>query len=162
MLAKLSALADQLKKIWSFLALLVGLGTLYGTFVTKLNTAQEQITDLKSDLRGVKTSMDGRFDKAHGVVEARFTTTDQAMLGLRDAVQRLVVLEEVRSVRRPYRVASGHVGSAGAMSYGPGVGVGAARAPTHEDRVRVAEEELQMALRRPAVQKLRPSSLGGF
>lgn len=104
MLKRLAELAKQGKEIWGFLALVVGLGVSYGKLSSRLDGLDRDVGKVERSIAGLRREMgrqfeqvDGRFERAHDTIERRLGASDLLVMGLRDTVTRLVVLDEVRS-----------------------------------------------------------------
>jgi hypothetical protein len=104
-LKRLADLAKQGKEIWGFLALVAGLGVSYGRLSSRLDDLKDSVTGLRAATDREFDKVDGRFTAAHAAIERRMDTNDRLVMGVRDAVTRLAVIDEVRG-HRPVRVAA--------------------------------------------------------
>ena len=156
MLKQLGDLAEQLKKIWTFLALLVGLGVYVGTLKNTIETTAMTVKRLDSsidtlgqrvtDSTGrIDRTIERRLDRAHDTVEKRLDANTAQIATLHDSVQRLIVLDEVRSGRRTYR---------------PPTAMAGAPPPSRGEQIHLAEQDLSKMLGRTKV--LRDEPLGDF
>jgi len=85
---------------------LVTAGITYGVMSARVDEAEQRHKEVKEQLEAIS----GRVSKLRDAVDSRFDSSDSAMDTLNLAVQRLVVLDEVRTEGRA--VAGGY-GSAG-------------------------------------------------
>lgn len=114
MLKRLADLAKQGKEIWGFLALVAGLGVSYGKLSSRLDGVGRDVDKVERSVKEMRREtgrrfdqVDDRFDRAHDVVERRLGSSDLIVMGLRDTVTRLIILDEVRDRRRSQVAAGG-------------------------------------------------------
>lgn len=105
MLTRLAELAKKGKEIWAFLALVAGLGATYGKLSSKLDALDARVGVVDRKLDREVDKLDDRLARAGRSIERRMDASDRLTVGLRDAVTRLVVIEEVRQQNGGRRVA---------------------------------------------------------